>query len=244
MKLASLLSSGWDSYWRSRKHGAEDPVAERSFGERAAYIWGHISRRVGARFNLLELGCGEALVVRHLLTSAPQGTATLVDWSDEALDRARHTLRKFSHRTVFIKGDANSPLAFQAINPNVVLSLGVIEHHPRPDRVLLELSQILSPNAVLVIMTPNRRSFARLSRYVLQSLGRWNLGHQDELSPAILTEFCQSAGLNVFHSEARVRPYFRQDPFVRKTCAALDRIAVTCGATNWGWYTWVFCQKM
>jgi SAM-dependent methyltransferase len=96
---------------------------------------------------LLDLGCG---VGHSFSLLAPRETVGL-DRDEEALaGQPRETVVADMRDVPFPDSSFASVLAVQSI-----------EHVPDPDRVLAEVTRVLEPSGVAVIVTPNRLTFAR-----------------------------------------------------------------------------------
>jgi 2-polyprenyl-3-methyl-5-hydroxy-6-metoxy-1,4-benzoquinol methylase len=239
-----FVPTGWDAWWRVRDTKSYLPIVDAAYAARARYILQHATPLVrSSSLRILELGSGEGRVVKHLLLQAPQARATLVDWSPAAVGRARHVLGEVLSRADFAVGNANEPGAFRDLKPDIVLSLGVVEHYPDPSPIVRDMAAMMPSGSVLVLMTPSRRSFVRLSRIILQVTGKWHMGYQEECSTRQLAKFCRDAGLEVHRIEAAQRSYFHIDTWLTKICAFADRVVIAIGVRDWGWYSWVFARK-
>jgi SAM-dependent methyltransferase len=80
----------------------------------------------------LDLGCGEGA---DALWLASQGwDVTGVDWSDVALDRARHALREAELQARFVQGDATDPHFLAGLTPTGTFDLLTLAFiHPEPE---------------------------------------------------------------------------------------------------------------
>lgn len=118
----------------------------------------------------LDLGCGIGHSYELL---APRETVG-VDNDPEALagqDRETHV------------ADMRE-LPFRDASFASVLAVQSIEHVPDPDRVLAELTRVLEPGGVAVLVTPNRLTFARPEEII-------DPYHFVELSPDELAILCE-----------------------------------------------------
>ena len=236
------LPEDWNESWKGAFYRSGNPAGEQACLNRARYIWKTLNEFDFEPTSFLDLGCGDGTVVKYLLQLYPHSTAALVDWADEALSLAEKTLEAERGRVSFLKGDSNTPHLYQEHAGGTVLSMGVIEHFASPKDLVREIADIMRPGAVLVLMTPNRRSFVGLSRIVLQLTGKWTLGFQREYSVRALEDFCTSAGLEILKAEALMRARITQDSRLTKCCAGLDRVLAKF-MTNAGWYSFVFARK-
>lgn len=118
----------------------------------------------------LDLGCGIGHSYELL---APRETVG-VDIDPDALAGQERETRVADMRALPF-GDAS----FAS-----VLAVQSIEHVPDPERVLAEVSRVLEPAGVAVLVTPNRLTFARPGEIV-------DPYHFVELAPDELSELCE-----------------------------------------------------
>ncbi|GAA2521746.1 class I SAM-dependent methyltransferase [Streptomyces longisporus] len=104
----------------------------------------------GAPRTILDIGCGDGTAAA---TAAPLLTGHRiigVDWSQDALKRAR------THLSYAIRGElTDGGLPFKAASADAVLFSEVIEHLVDPDAALDEIHRILRPGGHLMLSTPN-----------------------------------------------------------------------------------------
>lgn len=112
-----------------------------------AYRWLH--ERLPAEGPLLEMGCGEAFILRSYPELASRYTG--VDHSPELVARnnSRYSPAKFLTLDHFRRSPFSDG-AFQA-----VLAVWVLEHVVRPHLFLDECARLLAPGGVLLLLTPN-----------------------------------------------------------------------------------------
>ncbi|MCD7439661.1 class I SAM-dependent methyltransferase [Streptomyces lincolnensis] len=182
----------------------------------------------GAR-TILDVGCGDGTAAA---TAAPLLTGHRligVDWSQDALKRAR------AHLTYPIRGELTGPgLPFGTGCADAVLFSEVIEHLVDPDAALDELRRVLRPGGHLMLSTPNLAAwynrglllagvqpvFSEVSlRGIHGRPGREVVGHLRLYTARALREFVTAAGFRVVRLEGA--------PFhgVPRPLRALDRLA-------------------
>ncbi|WP_405613029.1 methyltransferase domain-containing protein [Streptomyces sp. NBC_00076] len=183
----------------------------------------------GTTRTVLDIGCGDGTAAA---TAAPLLTGHRVigvDWSQDALKRAR------AHLTNPVRGELTGPgLPFAADCADAVLFSEVIEHLVDPDAALDEIRRILRPGGHLMLSTPNLAAwynralllagvqpvFSEVSlRAVHGRPGTEVVGHLRLYTARALREFVTAAGFEVVRLEGA--------PFhgVPRPLRPLDRLA-------------------
>lgn len=102
-------------------------------------------------YKVLEIGCGNGNVLRHLEKTCEGQLVVGMDAFDEGLRLARRR-----NCTRLVRGDANRhPFASQF---DLVGVFDVLEHVPQDERLLDQIRAILRPGGVLLITVPARMS--------------------------------------------------------------------------------------
>ena len=124
---------------------------------------------------ILDIGCGNARDIIPILEAG--ATVVGVDLSAGMIEQARQDLAIAGYRDVRLEvGDATQ-LAFASGTFDKVLCSEVIEHIPDASQAIREMARVLKPGGVLVISTPNRRSWYGFDRYGVWTgllRRRWN----------------------------------------------------------------------
>ncbi|MDL5201417.1 class I SAM-dependent methyltransferase [Streptomyces sp. ALI-76-A] len=183
----------------------------------------------GTPRTVLDIGCGDGTAAA---TAAPLLTGHRVigvDWSQDALKRAR------AHLTCPIRGElTGAGLPFAAGAADAVLFSEVIEHLVDPDAALDEIRRVLRPGGHLMLSTPNLAAwynralllagvqpvFSEVSlRAIHGRPGKEVVGHLRLYTPRALREFVAAAGFEVVRLEGA--------PFhgVPRPLRPLDRLA-------------------
>lgn len=178
---------------------------------------------------VLDIGCGDGTAAA---TAAPLLTGHRivgVDWSQDALTRARARL------PYAIRGELSGEgLPFQDASVDAVLFSEVVEHLVDPDAALDEIRRILRPGGHLMLSTPNLAAwynrglllagvqpvFSEVSlRAIHGRPGREVVGHLRLYTARALREFVAAAGFEVVRLQGA--------PFhaVPRPLRALDRLA-------------------
>ena len=183
----------------------------------------------GTPGTVLDIGCGDGTAAA---TAAPLLTGHRVigvDWSQDALTRAR------AHLPCTIRGELTGDgLPFTAESADAVLFSEVIEHLVDPDAALDEIRRVLRPGGHLMLSTPNLAAwynralllagvqpvFSEVSlRAIHGRPGREVVGHLRLYTARALREFVAGAGFEVVRLEGA--------PFhgVPRVLRPLDRLA-------------------
>lgn len=110
-----------------------------------------MTRAFPGGYKVLEIGCGNGNVLRHLQQTCAGHAVVGMDAFEEGLRLARRR-----NCTRLVRGDANHhPFASQF---DLVGIFDVIEHVPEDERLLEQIRGILRPGGVLLITVPARMS--------------------------------------------------------------------------------------
>lgn len=98
---------------------------------------------------VLDMGCGDALILGTVLKAWPNATGAALDFSPLMLEQARQRLTPFGNRATTVEGDLQSP-AWKDNVPghfDTILSSLAIHHltHERKKTLYREIHELLSP---------------------------------------------------------------------------------------------------
>jgi 2-polyprenyl-3-methyl-5-hydroxy-6-metoxy-1,4-benzoquinol methylase len=123
---------------------------------------------------VLDVGCGAGATGEALLQ---RGAVEVV--GIELDPAAAEAARERGYRDVAV-GDAEAAISQVAGPFDTVLCHDVLEHLPRPDRVLSATAEVATPNAVLSVSIPNARHISLLSDLIVHgTFGYQPEGHRD-----------------------------------------------------------------
>ncbi|NUO43644.1 MAG: class I SAM-dependent methyltransferase [Streptomyces sp.] len=178
---------------------------------------------------ILDIGCGDGTAAATAAPLLPGHHLVGVDWSQDALRRARTRL------PYAVRGElTGGGLPFGAESVDAVLFSEVIEHLVDPDAALDEISRVLRPGGHLLLSTPNLAAwynralllagvqpvFSEVSlRAIHGRPGHEVVGHLRLYTARALREFVAAAGFTVVRLEGA--------PFhgVPRPLRPLDRLA-------------------
>jgi len=105
--------------------------------------------------SVLDLGCGNGILGRYLLTLFPSARGHFVDFSEPMLAAARENLRSLPQATIG-RGDFSTPQWLEGVSSHrpfdIVISGFAIHHQPdeRKREIYSELFDLLSPGGVFL----------------------------------------------------------------------------------------------
>ncbi len=105
--------------------------------------------------NILDIGCGDGILGRFLMTNYPSANGVFVDFSDPMLNAARENLRNTENSTI-LKADFASPMWIESISSHkpfdIVISGFAIHHQPdsRKKALYSEIYELLSPGGIFL----------------------------------------------------------------------------------------------
>ncbi|MEE8136526.1 MAG: methyltransferase domain-containing protein [Thermodesulfobacteriota bacterium] len=104
---------------------------------------------------ILDLGCGDGILGRFLMSRFPSAQGIFIDFSDPMLDAARESLSNTSQSTI-LKADFAKPKWIDAVLPHkpfdIVISGFAIHHQPdnRKRELYSEIYNLLSPGGIFL----------------------------------------------------------------------------------------------
>lgn len=141
---------------------AANPIVDYEQRMRSRMVVELLQPKRGER--ILDVGCGNG---RDLIALAAIGcNCVAIDYSEVMVAEARHVLATATSAVYLNVGDATQ-LGFKDGQFDKVFASEVIEHIPDWRRAVSEMRRVLKPGGILVITTPNRRSWYGFDRYVL-----------------------------------------------------------------------------
>jgi threonine dehydrogenase-like Zn-dependent dehydrogenase len=191
----------WDEIWKGSPPPAEDryAFAKEEHSIRWRRMKGVACQEFGsfAGLKVIEIGAGlgtcAALMARH------GASVTILDYSDEALRRAREFFDRINLPAEFIKQDALALPAEQIGVYNISMSFGLSEHFRGPARVAINKAHVdvLKAGGLTFISVPNRFCPPyRLFKVVAQAVGKWSFGEEYPYSRGELLSMGRAVGLN------------------------------------------------
>ncbi len=119
----------------------------------------HISKMwCGTPSRIMDLGCGDGIIGRTLMSAFPEARVVFADFSDPMLEAARKVLGQ-NPRASIVKADFSTPAWIQAVQSrpsepsfDLVISGLAIHHQPdeRKKQLYAEIHDILAPGGVFL----------------------------------------------------------------------------------------------
>jgi ubiquinone/menaquinone biosynthesis C-methylase UbiE len=148
----------------------------------------------------LEAGCGTGRIMERLISESSISRIIGVDFSLSALQIALIRLddgKEKTNTTDLILADVRRlPLRNEAFD--VVISLGVIEHYPDPEDLLIEMRRILKKKGIIFLETPNKGMFGLSSTIIQIKASKY--GHHDFYTSSELAGLLKRCGFHIFDS--------------------------------------------
>jgi ubiquinone/menaquinone biosynthesis C-methylase UbiE len=99
---------------------------------------------------LLDVGCGTGSLLKELSLSGKELSLYGIDLSPEMINAARVKLQDKKH-IEFYEGSA-ADLPFESNFFDYVVCMNSLHHHPDPNQSLTEMTRVLKPGGVMIIM--------------------------------------------------------------------------------------------
>ena len=193
-----LAARWWDADGPSRPLFALNPAR---LGFIRGEAEGHFGLAKGRRplegLKVLDVGCGGGIATEPLARLG--GKVTGMDAAEENIRIAREHAQS-AGLAIDYRHATSDTLILEGYQADIVIALEVIEHVPDPARFVADLAQMLAPNGLLILSTPNRtaKSFASVivaAEYVLGLVPRGSHDWRHFIKPEELQPMLADAGL-------------------------------------------------
>ena len=129
------MASSWHNENVARQFLDERRAAIPYAGDQIALLLQLIAHFRGAPRRLLDLGCGDGLLARSVLSVYPEARAVLLDHSGPMLARAWKAMERFDDRAALLQADLSAPLATAVgTEPFDLIVSGFAIHHLADER--------------------------------------------------------------------------------------------------------------
>lgn len=150
-------------------------------------------------FHILELGCGEGAFAQRLTDNGYK-----VDTCDIVVDQIR------AHPNNIIKLDLNNSNLKNNFNCkyDCVVAMEIIEHLENPWKFMLDISELLNDEGIVLITTPNVANFLSRLRFFMRGnlLGfekdNLSYGHITPITPFQLENLFDKSGFKILKQKA------------------------------------------
>lgn len=198
--MAASSQNFWDESWL-QKDFAE--INQEIYDACSGLRWKIIRNRVLQRYasfkglDVVELGSG--LGKTSLVFNFLGASTTLIDYSENALNKARLLFDKFGCKAALIKADALD-LPGELLNKfDISLSCGLAEHFIGNERegAIKSHAQLLKHRGMSIIMVPNVLCLPyQIWRGACKLIGKWRIGIEVPFTPLSLKKFARVAGFS------------------------------------------------
>lgn len=147
--------------------------------------------------NLLDLGCGDGILGRFMITCFPSASTVFVDFSDPMLDAARASLSNVKNSAI-VKSDFSSSKWLDSVDtkkPFDVIISGFAIHHLSDDRkkeLYAEIFELLSSGGVFLNLEHVKSSTFNVENlfeeYYIEHLHNFQLKSNPETSKEIVAD--------------------------------------------------------
>lgn len=146
---------------------------------------------------LLDLGCGDGILGRFMITCFPQVEAVFADFSDPMLDAARASLSHVPNAAI-LKADFGTAKWLEVVEPHrpfdVIISGFAIHHQPdeRKKELYSEIHDLLAPGGVFLNLEHVKSSTPHVEylfeEYFIEYLHNFQLKSNPETSREIVAD--------------------------------------------------------
>jgi len=146
---------------------------------------------------LLDLGCGDGILGRFMITCFPEVEAVFVDFSDPMLEAARASLSHIQNTTI-LKADFGTDKWLESVEPHkpfdAIISGFAIHHQPdsRKKELYKESYELLNPGGVFLNLEHVQSSTPEVSNlfeeYFIEHLHNFQLKSNPETSREIVAD--------------------------------------------------------
>jgi len=99
---------------------------------------------------VLDVGCGTGSLLKELSQSGRELNLYGIDLSPEMINGARVKLKDVEHVELYERSAAD--LLFQSNYFDYVVCMNSLHHHPNPKQSLAEMTRVLKPGGVMILM--------------------------------------------------------------------------------------------
>lgn len=155
-----------------------------------------ILERIGLEKKIVDLGCGEGILLEKLIQRFPDANVLGIDPSPENVSICR------KHGLDVYAGSAYE-LPLESASVDCVLFIEVIEHLKNPELAIREIYRVLKKEGRLILLSPNDSVFklARLLTFKFKE-AFYDAGHVKQWHPAEMIKFLKSIGFETIYKRS------------------------------------------
>jgi ubiquinone/menaquinone biosynthesis C-methylase UbiE len=149
-------------YTNERLYFHPNPIVRYTENKRVSLVLNAIKARKSDK--ILEVGCGEAYVLRKI----KNGVVVGIDISDAALKYAKKRLKEDNNaKILLLRADAQK-MPFKDNSFDKIICTELLEHVTNPEKVIEEIARISKINGTIVLTIPNELLINKVKDLVLK----------------------------------------------------------------------------
>lgn len=213
----------WDHIWKGSTSKEEDIFILKK--EENCIRWHRIERIVLRKFgsfnNLQVIELGAGVGTNAALMTRRKAKATVLDYSEGAIKRARSFFQSNKLVAKFLKHDALALPKDLLGKFDISMSFGLAEHFKGAKRTKIIESHfdVLKKGGMAFISVPNRFNPPyRLFKYFAEHVGRWQVDTEYPFSRKELREICKQIGIvdYSFFGDSLISSFIFVNPFINR----------------------------
>jgi len=193
----------WEVLWSKCSSAEQDIFA--LMNEENSVRWRRLQQIVFDKFGkfrglkVIEIGAGQG--TNAALMSKHGATVTVLDYSEQAIERSKQFFSFNGLSANFIQSDALSLPSSLLGTFDISMSFGLAEHFKGFDRILINRAHfdLLRQGGIAFISVPNRNNLPyRISKFIAEKTGTWAFGEEIPYSRAELRSLCKHIGISQY----------------------------------------------
>ncbi|MFA5992273.1 MAG: class I SAM-dependent methyltransferase [Candidatus Pacearchaeota archaeon] len=185
----------WDDLWDERSEQEDFLSIEK---EEASVRWLKIEKKVNEKFDfknlkVIEIGAGAG--INAILFAKRGSKVTILDYSQNALDRSKQLFKKNKLKARFVLADALNLKKNLSSKYDLSMSFGLAEHFTGEERTKIIKSHfdLINDKGLVLISVPNKANLPyRLNKIILGILKKWKFGEEYPFSRSEFLKICNS----------------------------------------------------
>jgi 2-polyprenyl-3-methyl-5-hydroxy-6-metoxy-1,4-benzoquinol methylase len=193
----------WDKVWEKDTSVEEDIF--KLVKEENCVRWQRIEKIILKEFgsfnNLKIIEIGAGVGTNAALTAKGGAEVTILDYSENALKKARKFFERNRLPAEFIKCDALSLPVSLLGKYDISMSFGLAEHFRDAERIAIIKAHfdVVKEGGMAFISVPNKYNLPyRIFKLVAENTGRWSVGEEYPYSRKELGNICQQIGIKEY----------------------------------------------
>ena len=226
----------WDDFWGRSVSEEEDAFSLEK--EKNSIRWQRIEKMVVEEFDtfhnlkVIEIGAGAG--TNAVLMAQKGALVTILDYSEQALVRARELFSRNGLTAEFINEDAFSVSQVLSGRYDLSMSFGLAEHFRSDERIKINKIHfdVLRKGGIAFISVPLKYNPPyRIFKFLAELLGVWKAGEEFPYSRRELGQICQELGIveHTFVGDSLPASFHFIDPsrIVRKVFGLKRNISIS-----------------